>query len=443
MATDAERLLLGTVLIDDTRLPEIATVIASGDFGLEKHRRIFSAMIDMAQAGQRIDRVTLAETLQARRELESVDGISYLVELDAGMPRIENVDGYARIVKDKSLKRSLIFTAQRLIDEAMLDEDASPDLVKRGAEDLIRLGEELPKSGLVQIRDIIANAGGFQAFITPRQERGVRTGFSTFDDMTGGLQPGELSILAARPSMGKTALALNIAANAARDRKRVAVFSLEMLREALFSRLLSSASRVDAQKIRSGYYNREERQRLEEARISLESLPLYIDDTPALGLMDMVLKIRQLRANEGVDLVIVDYLQLMQPPMRGKKSQENRNLELGALTRGLKMAASDAKIPILVLSQLSRAPEQREDKRPRLSDLRESGAIEQDADVVAFVFRDEVYRPDRLDLKGLADLILAKQRNGPIGTAKLVFIKEFTRFENRAASADDYEPSED
>jgi replicative DNA helicase len=286
MATDAERLLLGTVLIDDTRLPEIATVIASGDFGLEKHRRIFSAMIDMAQAGQRIDRVTLAETLQARRELESVDGISYLVELDAGMPRIENVDGYARIVKDKSLKRSLIFTAQRLIDEAMLDEEASPDLVKRGAEDLIRLGEELPKSGLVQIRDIIANAGGFQAFITPRQERGVRTGFSTFDDMTGGLQPGELSILAARPSMGKTALALNIAANAARDRKRVAVFSLEMLREALFSRLLSSASRVDAQKIRSGYYNREERQRLEEARISLESLPLYIDDTPALGLMD-------------------------------------------------------------------------------------------------------------------------------------------------------------
>jgi replicative DNA helicase len=365
--------------------------------------------------------------------LEAVDGLSYLVSLDDGLPQIFNLDSYIRIVRDKSLLRRIIFTSQKLIDRCFMGEDEPDQILGSAEETLLKLGEARAKDALSSPRQIIEEfEGGLNVFLDPSKRiKGLSTGFVKFDEMTAGLHEGELVILAARPSMGKTALALNVAQHVATnpvDPKTVAVFSLEMSKESLLTRMICAGARVDQQKFRAGYLNSDERRRLQVMAMQLVEAPLFIDDSPGTNLMDIHAKLRRLRSEHGLGLVVVDYLQLM--TSRGRS--ENRNQEVSALSRGLKLLAKELKVPMMVLSQLSRAPETRPgDHRPQMSDLRESGSIEQDADLVGFIFREEVYKPDREDLKGMAKLIIAKQRNGPIGDVNLVFMKEFTKFENR------------
>ncbi|MGH9612727.1 MAG: replicative DNA helicase [Bryobacteraceae bacterium] len=430
---DAERFVLGSILVDDSAFINVAAVLEADDFSMEKHRRIFLRMLELNQRGERVDRVTLANELIKNNQLESVDGLGYLVTLDEGLPRIANLDSYVRIVKDKAMLRRIIFTSQKLIDRCLLGADDADQILAGAEETLLRLGETRARDDLASPKQIIENYdGGINSFLDPSKRiKGLSTGFTKFDEMTGGLHEGELVILAARPSMGKTALALNVAQHIATHReiqKTVAVFSLEMSKESLLSRMVCAAARVDQHKFRAGYLNQDERRRLQLSAVELMRAPLYIDDTAGVNLMDIHAKLRRLKSEHGLGLAVVDYLQLMS----GRGRFENRVQEVSSLSRGLKLLAKELNVPILVLSQLSRAPETRQgDHRPQLSDLRESGSIEQDADLVAFIFREEIYKPDREDLRGLAEMNLAKQRNGPIGRINLVFLKEFTKFENR------------
>jgi len=430
---DAERFVLGSIMLDDSFYVQAAGTLERDDFSLEKHRRIFKRMGELYERGEKIDRITIANELMKFSELEACDGLSYLVSLDDGLPQIPNLDSYIRIVKDKAVLRRIIFASQHMMNRALAGEE-EPDEILAGAEEtLLKLGEARMKSGLLNAGQILEDyEGGLNAFLDPSKRiKGIGTGFTKFDELTGGLHGGDLVIVAGRPSMGKTALALNIAQHVAlKNKQTVAIFSLEMSKESLLTRMLCSAARVDSQKFRAGYLNQEERRKLNHALQELVQAPLYIDDTPGAHLMDMHAKLRRLQTERHhLGLVIVDYLQLMTAGARF----ENRNQEVSALSRGMKMLAKELNCPVMVLSQLSRAVENRQgDHRPQLSDLRESGSIEQDADVVAFVFREEVYQPKNENLRGLAELIIGKQRNGPVGTVNLVFIHAQTKFENRA-----------
>jgi len=431
---DAERFVLGSVLLNQDTYFQVAGAVEPEDFSLESHRRIFARMKDLYDRGEKIDRVTLANELMKQGQIESVGGFSYLVSLDEGLPELSNLDSYIRIVKDKATLRKLIFSAQKLIDRCFIGEEDPDEILASAEESLLKLGEARAGERLESPATVISNfPGGVNAFLDPSQRvSGLSTGFAKFDEMTGGLHGGELLILAARPSMGKTALALNVAQHVATHpqmRKPVAVFSLEMSSASLLTRLLCSAARVDQHKFRAGYLNADERRKLQVALADLTESPLFLDDTAGVNLMDVHSKLRRMQAEHGLSLVVIDYLQLMSS--RGRS--ENRNQEVSAISRGLKLMAKDLDVPFLVLSQLSRAAETRiGDHKPQLSDLRDSGSIEQDADLVAFIFREEVYKRDREDLRGLADLIIAKQRNGPIGNVPLRFLGQFTRFENRA-----------
>ena len=438
---DAERFILGSILLDDSRFIDIAGVITHEDFALEKHRRIFTRMNELHERGEKIDRVTLANELLRFNELESVDGLSYLVSLDDGLPHIANLDAYVKIIRDKAILRRIAITAQHLMNRALMAEEDPEQILAGAEENLLRLGESRADKGLSTPLQVIQNyEGGLNAFLDPsRRIKGISTGFTKLDEMTGGLHAGELIILAARPSMGKTAFALNIAWHiAARMFQPVAIFSLEMSQESLLTRMLCAAARVDSQRFRAGYLNEQERQKLRAAANQMVEAPLFIDDTAGVNLMDMHAKLRRMtQAGQKPGLVIVDYLQLMS--VRGRV--ENRNQEVSQLSRGLKLLSKEIGCPFLVLSQLSRATETRVgDHRPQLSDLRESGSIEQDADLVGFIFREEVYKRDREDLRGLAELILAKQRNGPVGKIDLVFLHALTKFENRAEDLGDLPP---
>src|SRR5215469_9050466 len=367
--TDAERFVLGSILLDDSFYIQAAGTLEAGDFSLEKHRRIFQRMGELQDRGERIDRVTVANELMKYNELEACDGLSYLVSLDDGLPQIPNLEAYIRIVKDKAVLRRIVFASQNMMNRALMGEE-QPDEILAGAEEtLLKLGEARVKSGLVNTADILETyEGGINAFLDPSKRiKGISTGFVKFDEMTGGLHPGDLFIVAARPSMGKTALALNIAQHVALKLKEtVAIFSLEMSQESLLTRMLCSAARVDSAKFRAGYLNQEERRKLNQALHELVEAPLYIDDTPGVHLMDMHAKLRRLKAERDVKLVVVDYLQLM----TGRGRFENRNQEVSALSRGMKLLAKELNVPMLVLSQLSRAVESRQgDHRPQLSDL--------------------------------------------------------------------------
>ncbi|HZT33256.1 MAG TPA: replicative DNA helicase [Bryobacteraceae bacterium] len=436
---DAERLVLGSILVDDSWYIQAAGALEAADFSLEKHRRIFARMGELHERGEKIDRVTLANELLRYNELEACDGLSYLVSLDDGLPQIVNLESYIRIVKDKSILRRIIFASQHLMNRCLAGEEEPEEILAGAEETLLKLGESRIKAGLVSPRQILESYdGGINAFLDPsKRVKGISTGFYKFDEMTGGLHAGDLFILAARPSMGKTALALNIAYHVTTNQSQpgtVAVFSLEMSKESLLTRMLCAAARVDSQRFRAGYLSADERKRLSAALAHLVEAPLYIDDTAGAHLMDMHAKLRRLQAERPLGLVVVDYLQLMS----GRGRFENRNQEISAISRGMKLLAKELNVPMVVLSQLSRAPETRQgDHRPQLSDLRESGSIEQDADLVAFIFREEVYKRDREDLRGLAELILAKQRNGPVGKIDLVFLHHLTKFENRAEDLGD------
>src|SRR5436190_7293062 len=355
---DAERFVLGSILLDDSFYVQAAGTLEKDDFSLEKHRRIFKRMGDLQDRGEKIDRITVANELMKFNELESCDGLSYLVSLDDGLPQIPNVDSYIRLVKDKAVLRSIIFASQHMMNRCMMAEE-TPDEILAGAEEtLLKLGEAQVKAGLLSPDQILQNyEGGIGAFLDPSKRiKGVSTGFLKLDELSGGMHGGDLFILAARPSMGKTALALNIAQHVAlRNKQAVAIFSLEMSQESLLTRLLCATARVDSQRFRGGYLTPEERRRLNEALQELVKAPLFIDDTAGLTLMDMHAKLRRLKAERSLALVVVDYLQLMS----GRGRYENRNQEVSALSRGLKMLAKELNVPMMVLSQLNRAVETR------------------------------------------------------------------------------------
>ncbi len=431
---EAERLILGAIMSNESAFVQVAGTLTADDFSLEKHKRIFQRMADLHERGEKIDRVTLANELMKQGQLQSVDGLSYLVSLDDGLPQLYNIESYVNIVKEKSLLRRIIKLSQDTINRCLASNEDPKQILGAFEDALIKLGDTQNKSTLASPAQIIAEyEGGINAFLdTSKRIKGISTGFLKFDEMTGGLRGGELFIVAARPAMGKTAFALNVAQHIATNPanpKAVAIFSLEMSKESLLTRMLCAAARVDQQRFRAGYLNADERRSLHEAMYRLVEAPLFIDDTAGTNLMDVHSKVRRLKAEHDLGLVIIDYLQLMQ----GRGRFENRVQEISSLSRGLKLMSKELDVPFLVLSQLSRAPETRPgDHRPMLSDLRESGSIEQDADLVAFIFREEVYRPDKESLKGIAELILAKQRNGPTGRIKLAFLNRYTKFENLA-----------
>lgn len=438
-SADAERSILGAILLDNAAYHQAAELLLSEHFSLDSHRRIYGRMMDLAEAGHPIDLVTLSEELIRRRELEAVGGAAYLSSLTEGLPRRENIESYARIVKDKSLLRSLIHASNNAIARAMEQSETAEEVLDGAETAIFQLTDQSISRGFLDVNQIVRESFGSIEALYERGQRitGLETHYEDFDNLTSGLQPSELIIIAARPAMGKTAFALNIAENAAiRNRKVVGVFSLEMSREALLLRLLCSQARVDSHKLRTGFLGRDDFGKLVAALSQLAEAPLFIDDTPGISLHEMRAKTRRLQQTQGkLDLVIVDYLQLMAASGAGARRYENRTQEVSAISRGLKSLAKELRAPVVALSQLSRAPESRGgDHRPQLSDLRESGSIEQDADVVAFIFREEVYKPDDPDLDGVAELIVAKQRNGPTGKVNLAFLKRSTRFESRADS---------
>jgi len=441
VSLDAERSILGGILLDNSLYDQAAEHLTGDDFSLDAHRRIYSRMRDLQETGRPVDMITLAEELDRRKEVEAIGGVAYLSSLIDGVPDRPSIEHYVRIVRNKALLRGLINVAQKAIAEAMEHADEAEEVLGRAEQAIFQLSENRIGQGFLNIPDIIRGSfGSLEELYARGQEiTGLATHYTLLDKLTSGLQPSDLIIIAARPSMGKTAFAMNIAENAAvLDGKVVGVFSLEMSREALLMRMLASHAQVDSKNLRQGFLTKDDMRKLTHATEELMQSKLYIDDTPGISVSEMRAKARRLKQTEKrLDLLIVDYLQLMSAVPIGGKRFENRTQEVSAISRGLKALAKELRVPVVALSQLSRAPESRGgDHRPQLSDLRESGSIEQDADVVTFIFREEVYKRDDPDLDGMAELIVAKQRNGPTDTLKMAFIKRYTRFENLAAESE-------
>jgi replicative DNA helicase len=427
---EAERSVIGSILLDNSTIHGVQEVLGHESFYSARHREIFRALEQLSETGTPMDLVTLRAELERMGQLDTVGGPVYLAELLDGASRAANVEHYAKIVKEKATLRELIDAAQWIHATAGTPEAAAEEILDEAEKRIFEVSQGRLRSGFIHIRDSADETLKLIEDLTDRQElvTGTPTGFLELDEMTSGLQNTDLVILAARPSMGKTALALNFSANASlRHGKSVGVFSLEMSHQQLFLRLLCSEARVDAHRLRTGRIGKDEWQRIIAAYRELSNTRMYIDDTPGVSILEVRAKARRLKLERGLDILFIDYLQLM----RGSGRYESRQQEISDISRSLKGLAKELGIPIVALSQLSRATEQRSgDHRPQLSDLRESGAIEQDADVVMFLFREEVYKKDDPDLKGRAELIIGKQRNGPIGTVNMVFIREFTRFEN-------------
>lgn len=440
---DAEQAVLAAMLMDRDAIMRAAEFVDDTMFYREAHRRIFRASILINERGGVVDVLTLADELETRGELEASGGKEYLSLLLDAVPTSANVEYHAKIVREKALIRRLIETSTEIISAAYEGRQGSGELLDHAEQRIFQISQKRAREGFRRIKELLwpameriedlARGGG--------SVTGVPSGFTDLDRLTLGFQPSELIIVAARPSMGKTAFVLNVAQNAAiQSNVPVAVFSLEMAREQLVARMLASEGYIDAQKLRNGRLSNDDFGRLAKAAGILGSAPVWIDDSPGLTALDIRSRARRLRAENQVGLVIVDYLQLIQGPA----GSENRQQEISYISRSLKILARELQIPVVALSQLSRAPEQRsgENRRPQLSDLRESGAIEQDADVVMFLYRPEYYEgtadergePRRLQdgtpLEGLAEVIVGKQRNGPTDTIRLYFHKQYTRFDN-------------
>jgi replicative DNA helicase len=389
-------------------------------------------MVDLAESSRPIDLITLVEELDRHKELEAIGDVGYISGLLDGVPDRPSIEHYIKIVRDKALLRGLIHAASAAIARASDQSDPAEEILNDAEAAIFQISEKRIGRGFMGVQEIVKESFGSVDALLQRGQRitGLATHYTDLDEMTSGFQKSDLVIIAARPSMGKTAFAMNIAENAAiQDQKVVGMFSLEMSREALLLRLLCSKARVDSHKMRTGSLWKDDMDKVVRAMEQLARAPIFIDDTPGIALSEMRAKARRLHQSQGkLDLLIVDYLQLMSG---GGRRYENRTQEVSAISRGLKGLAKELKVPVVALSQLSRAPESRGgDHRPQLADLRESGSIEQDADVVAFIFREEVYKPDDPDLQGRAELIIAKQRNGPTGKVKLAFLKNSTRFES-------------
>lgn len=433
---DAEIAVLSAMLNNNDALLVAIEYVTDANFYPEKHRRLFRAMVSIAERGGAVDPVTLSEELTRRGELEASGGKEYIGFLVDAVPTSANVQYHAEIVAEKALLRRMIEVGTQIVQAGFEQRDSAKELLDAAETAIFQVSQERSANGFTRIKDLLwptmERIEALQG--SGRTVTGVPSGFSDLDELTSGFQKSDLIIVAARPSMGKTALAMNMAQHAAIEKQvPVAVFSLEMSKDALVQRMITSEARIDAQRIRKGLLRDDDFPRLARAAGILGSAPIWIDDTPGLTLLDMRSKARKLRAESEIGMVIVDYLQLMQAP-RSNNGWENRNQEVSAISRGLKALAKELNVPVIALSQLSRGTEQRPDKRPQLSDLRDSGAIEQDADLIMFLYRQEFYDgpmdKNGHSLEGKAEVIIGKQRNGPIGTVNLFFHKRHTRFEN-------------
>jgi replicative DNA helicase len=431
---EAEESLLSSILVDNTSLLEVVDLLAPADFYRTAHQRVFAAMTDLFNRSEPVDLVTLANHLKEKGQLEQVGGAAALARLlDA--PPSANPAHHANIVHDKAVLRRLIEKANAITKRCFMEQGSADDITDFAEASIFEVTDKKTRQAFYPLSKLI---DGNIDFLEEKQKNkslvtGVPTGFTLLDNLTSGFQNSDLVILAARPSMGKTALALNIARNAAVDSGvPVAIFSLEMSKEQLSLRMLCAEASIDSSRLRSGFFSMDDWERVTDAAGVLSAAPIFIDDSPSLSAMEVRAKARRLKMDKNIGLIVIDYLQLMQ----GRADAERRDLEISEISRGLKALAKEINLPVLALSQLNRMLEQRNDKRPRLSDLRESGALEQDADVVAFIYRDEVYNKEETNPnRGTAEVILAKQRNGPTGEVRLTFLSAYTRFENLAPEA--------
>jgi len=425
--TEAEQAVLGAVLLQTEALVTAMERLRSEDFYTPSHQLIFEAMIELGEANQPIDLVTLTSYLQDRQQLEEIGGVSYLAKLANSVPTAANVDYYSQLVEEKSILRRLIRTATQIVSNGYAAADDIGLMLNEAEQRILEISNRRASGGFISIRDVLmevfekvehlyTNKGG---------TTGIPSGFTDLDKMTAGFQRNDLIIVAARPSVGKTAFALNIAQNVGvRSKETVAIFSLEMSAAQLVQRMICAESNVDAGRMRTGYLEGDDWEKLTMAIGSLSEAQIYIYDTPGITVADIRAKCRRLKKERGLGMILIDYLQLIQG--RGKAG-ENRQQEVSEISRTLKQIARELEVPVIALSQLSRGVEQRQDKRPMMSDLRESGSIEQDADIVAFLYRDDYYNQDT-EKKNIIEIIIAKQRNGPVGTVELVFLKSFNKF---------------
>lgn len=430
---EAERSVLGAMLIDREAVIRVAAMLVAEDFYAERHQIIFTAMLGLFNRGEPIDLITVSEALRKSGHLEQAGGLTYLSELERLVPTTANVEAYALIVEQKAVLRRLQSACRSIIDSAYEAENLD-EVLNQAEQAIFAVTQKRITRGYEHIRDALYAAYDHIEFLYNQKggTTGIPSGFRDLDGMTSGWQPSDLIIVAARPSVGKTAFTLNLARNAAvLARKTVAFFSLEMSKEQIAIRLLSMESAVDGHRLRTGQLLDDDWHRLSTGLSRLADANIYIDDTPNMPLMEMRARARRIQAEHGLDLIVIDYLQLMtlSGGGGGKRSGENRAQEVAEISRSLKALARELKCPVIALSQLSRSVEQRQDKRPMLSDLRESGSIEQDADVVMFLYRDDYYNPDT-DKKNIIEVLIAKQRNGPVGTVELYNMKEIGKFMN-------------
>ena len=432
---EAEQSILSAILIDNNTLPEVLETLSEKDFYREVHQKIFAAMVDLFERSEPADLITMTNILKEQGQLESVGGATYLSELVDTIPMATNAAHYAKIIHEKATLRRLIERAASITSRCFEDRGDMEDILDFAERSIFDISEDKVRPAFHSLADILTDTykAVEQAYENKILVTGVPTGYRELDQLTSGFQPGDLVIIAGRPSMGKTALALNITQSAtAATGIPSAIFSLEMSKEQLSLRLLSSEARVDSSKMRGGFLKESDLARINRAAGTLYDLPIYIDDSAAISALEVRAKARRMKMEKGLGFIIVDYLQLM----RGRASAERRDLEISEISGSLKALAKELHIPVVALSQLNRKVEDRSNRRPVLSDLRESGAIEQDADVIIFIYRDEVYNtePDNPN-RGIAEVHVAKQRNGPIGTLKLTFLEHCTRFEDHTPEA--------
>lgn len=427
---EAEVSVLGGILLENEAINQVLEILQTADFYREGHRKIFSAMVQLYERNEPVDLITLAEVLKKKDELESVGGLEYLNQLVNSVPTAANISYYANIIKEKSLLRKLIQRATEIINEGYGISGEINDFLDRAERLIFEISEDRVRPSFYTLKEILKTSFKTIEKLYEKKEiiTGVPTGFTKLDELTSGLQPSDLIIVAGRPSMGKTTFALNIAQHAAIEAGITsAIFSLEMAKEQLALRMLCSEAKIDAHRLRGGFLSESDWPKLTRAAGKLSEAPIFIDDTPAISALEMRAKARRLKSEHNLGLLVVDYLQLM----RGRTDSETREQEISDISRSLKALAKELNIPVIALSQLNRRVEDRSDKRPQLADLRESGAIEQDADVIIFLYRDEVYnRSEENPNKGKAEIIIGKQRNGPTDKFELAFIDKYTCFEN-------------
>jgi replicative DNA helicase len=432
---EAEQSVLGGILLEPEALSRVLEVMTGDDFYRESHRKIFDSMLDLYQKGTPVDLITLTEILHKKGHLEDIGGASYLTTLTDAIPSAVHVDVYAKIIREKSILRRLINRTTEIASKSYNFAGQAEDLLDEAEKAIFEISDAKINPLVYPLSDVIKDSFSTIEQLYDRREKviGVPSGFTKLDQLTSGFQNSDLIIIAGRPSMGKTAFALNIARNAAVENEiPVVVFSLEMSRQQLAIRLLCSEARIDSNSVRTGYFGEREWSKLTAAAGVLSEAPIYIDDSPSMGVLQMRAKARRLRMEKGLGLVVIDYLQLM----KGREGSERREQEISEISRSLKGLAKELNIPVIALSQLNRRPEGRDDKKPVLADLRESGAIEQDADVICFIFREEMYEENPKQ-KGVAEILLRKHRNGPTGTVALKFWNEYTRFDDLASDMEE------